>query len=228
MEISCTHCQTKVNIPDEKIPKGRKASLLCPKCKQRIHIMPVENSIDTTGSTVNTNAQPQTPNIIPQAATPEYDASNKPFDFLDENAKTALLCVSHPIASELALKIMNSMQYHIENVDNRQTALTRMKYHLFNVLIIDDDFDINRQGCKNILEYLIELDMMSRRKIVVFLLSKRLSTGDNMASFQLSVNQTMNIGKLNGMEVLIKRTIKEHEQFYSIFNESLKKTGKAT
>ncbi len=246
MEISCTHCRTKLNVPDEKIPKGRKASLICPKCKQRIHIIPEEDSACApqsedsrregrrregkrreTGKESTLNAK-HTKKIKSQPMTPQYDASDKPFDFLDENAKTALLCISHPHAAELAVKIMNSMQYHIENAGNIQTALTRMKYHLFNVLIIDEDFDINRRGYNKILEYLNELDMTSRRKMVVLLLSKHLRTMDNMASFHLSVNQIMNLGKISGMELLLKRTIKEHEQFYAIFNESLKKTGKAS
>ncbi|MBF0201844.1 MAG: zinc-ribbon domain-containing protein [Desulfamplus sp.] len=235
MEISCIHCKTRVNVPDQKIPKGRKASLVCPKCRQKIHIIPGEDGsytpIDGKGekqAKVSSKSPSKVPSQTYQPPTPAYSASNKPFEVLDENSKTALLCISHPHALELAGKIMNSMQYHTESVDNVEKALTYMKFHLFNIIILDEDFDTNRRGSSHIIDFLNELEMMSRRKVIVFLLSRTQSTMDNMASFNFSVNQIMNLGKLNGMEGLLKRTIKEHDQFYSVFNDSLKKIGKAT
>jgi len=221
MEIACNHCNTQFNIPDEKIPKGRKASMLCPKCKQRIHII--------TGEEGAQNVEPPTvPNPRQEHETPAYNAADRPFGILDKNAKTALLCIAYPHANEIAVKIMNSMQYHIMNVDDVQTALKSMTYHLFNIIILDEDFDINRRGCRQIMEYLNELDMMSRRKIVVLLISKNLHTMDNMAAFHASVNQIVNYKQVNSMESLLQRTITEHEQFYAVYNESLKKLGKVT
>jgi len=219
MEIACNHCNTQFNIPDEKIPKGRKASMLCPKCKQRIHII--------TGEEGAQNVEPPTvPNPRQEHETPAYNAADRPFGILDKNAKTALLCIAYPHANEIAVKIMNSMQYHIMNVDDVQTALRSMTYHLFNIVILDEEFDINRRGCRHIMEYLNELDMMSRRKIVVLLISKSMHTMDNMAAFHASVNQIINYKQVNSMESLLQRTIIEHDQFYTVYNETLKKLGK--
>ncbi|MBF0302508.1 MAG: zinc-ribbon domain-containing protein [Desulfamplus sp.] len=221
MEIACNHCQTRFNIPDDKLPKGRKVSLQCPKCKQRIQIIPGEEGIQS----VQTSVIP-VPNAHQEQSTPVYDAADKPFGILDKNAKTAMICVSYPHAKEVAVKILNSMQYHILNVDNIQTALKSMTYHLFNVIIVDDDFDINRQGYNQIMEYLNALDMMSRRKIVILLISKNMHTMDNMAAFHLSVNQILNYKQVNSMESILQRTILEHDQFYTVYNESLRKIGK--
>ena len=35
MEIVCQNCQSKFNLPDQKIPADRSASLPCPKCKNK-------------------------------------------------------------------------------------------------------------------------------------------------------------------------------------------------
>lgn len=220
MEIACTHCETQFTIPDEKIPKGRKASMLCPKCKQRIHII--------TGEEGAQSVEPPPAAAPPrqESDTAVYNAADRPFGILDKNAKTALLCIAYPHANDMALKIMNSMQYHIMNVDNVQTALKSMTYHLFDIIIIDEDFDINRRGCRHILEYLNELDMMSRRKIVVLMISKSVHTMDNMAAFHASVNQIINYKQVNSMESLLQRTILEHDQFYTVYNETLRKLGK--
>ena len=36
MEIICDQCERKLNVPDEKIPEGRKVTVTCPGCKQKI------------------------------------------------------------------------------------------------------------------------------------------------------------------------------------------------
>ena len=231
MEIACSHCHTRVNIPDEKIPKGKKFSVTCPKCKEKIHIVPGENGPGASGE-LNRHPPNEThsapANQPAQQMTAEYDAADKPFDFLDADAKTALLCIANPQAGTLAHGILSNMAYHIEKVDDIETALTRMKYHLFNVIIADDEFDMNRRGCAQLIKYLNEMDMTFRRKMVVLLLSSRLRSMDNMASFHLSVNQILNMNQITGMENLLQRTLNEHKQFYGIFNESLKKLGKAS
>jgi predicted Zn finger-like uncharacterized protein len=221
MEIACNHCQTQFSIPDEKLPKGRKVSLQCPKCRQRIHILPGEEG----SQSVQSNATSMS-NIGQEHDTPVYNAADKPFGILDKNAKTAMLCIAYPHANEVAVKILNSMQYHILNVDNVQTAIKSMTYHLFNVIIVDDDFDLNRKGCYQIIEYLNSLDMMLRRKIIAQLISKSIHTMDNMAALHASVNQILNYKQVNSMESLLQRAILEHEQFYAVYNDSLRKLGK--
>lgn len=222
MEIACNHCQTQFNIPDEKLPKGRKVSLQCPKCRQRIHIIPGEEGSQSIQSNVTSVAK-----IGQEHDTPAYNAADKPFGILDKNAKTAMICIAYPHANEVAVKILNSMQYHILNVDNVQTAIKSMTYHLFNVIIVDDDFDLNRKGCYQIMEYLNSLDMMLRRKIIAQLISKSIHTMDNMAALHASVNQVVNYKQVNSMESLLQRAILEHEQFYAVYNDSLRKLGKS-
>ena len=35
MEVSCAQCNTKLNVPDEKIPKDQMIRINCPKCKNK-------------------------------------------------------------------------------------------------------------------------------------------------------------------------------------------------
>ncbi|MBF0211090.1 MAG: zinc-ribbon domain-containing protein [Desulfamplus sp.] len=222
MEIACNHCQTQFKIPDEKIPKGKKVSFPCPKCKEPINIL--------VGEDGRQNSQPaaSASNAREDGDTPEYNVANRPFGdmLLDKGAKTAMLCVANPTANEAAVKTINSMKYHVLNVGNVQTAITSMTYHLFNIIIVDEDFDITQKGYRRLMEYLNQLDMMSRRKIVVFLISKNIYTMDNMASLHSSVDQVVNHNQINSMESLLQRTILEHEQFYAVYNDSLIKLGK--
>ncbi len=223
MEISCNNCQTQFNISDQKIPKGRKVSLQCPKCKERIQIVVGDEGIQNSESTPTSIG-----NVRQENDTPDYNIANRPFGdiLLDKNAKTAMLCIANPHVNDVAVKIMNSMKYYILNVGNIQTTLTSMTYHLFNMIMVDDDFDINQKGYIRLINYLNELDMMSRRKIIVVLISKHIHTMDNMAALHSSVNQIVNHSQVNSMESLLQKTILEHDQFYAVYNDSLRKLGK--
>ncbi len=48
MKISCSSCLKSYNIPDEKLPKGKKVSFPCPNCKEKImlDLRPKEQQID--------------------------------------------------------------------------------------------------------------------------------------------------------------------------------------
>ena len=81
MDVACEKCQGKFTIPDEKVPKGQAFSLTCPKCNNKILF----------------DAQPQPDSdlgkiIFDEIASASYDASDKPFDFVEEGVETALLC----------------------------------------------------------------------------------------------------------------------------------------
>ncbi len=223
MEITCTGCSTKLNIPDHKIPKDKKASFLCPKCKQRLYITP--DSPENTGE--NHPGPGEAAAEEPVVGTPDYDVTQRPFDYLDDNAETALICLGDPTTGLHARTALENMKYHIEKVVDVRTALTRMKYHVFNIILVDETFDAAHSGSRILLQELKELDMGLRRQIVVVLISQNLRTQDNMTALSNSVNQVLNTKDMASNALnLLKKSMKDHEQFYAIFNEILKKTGK--
>ena len=234
MEIICTACTTKINIPDHKIPKGKKSSFLCPKCKQRLYINPdqpgetgLKDSPDAQGTAAGKGAA-AAPAGQAAPVTPDYDVAERPFDFLDDDAETALICLGNKRSAGHARAALEQMKYHIEAVDDIKTALTRMKYHLFNIILVDETFDQPYKGTGILLQELKNLDMSLRRKIVVILISDTLRTQDNMAALNNSVNLTINQKEMASKALkLLQKSLKDHEQFYAIFNETLKKMGKS-
>jgi len=225
VEITCTGCSAKLNIPDHKIPKDKKSSFLCPKCKQRLYIDPGVLENVTSRDPISWKTTPVEP--APQSSTPDYDAAERPFDYLDDDAETALICLGAPDMATHARSALEQMNYHIEEVKDIRTALTRMKYHLFNIIVVDETFDTEHIGSRTLLQKLKELDMSLRRQIVVILISKTLRTQDNMAALHASVNQIINYREMTSKSLnIFKKTLKDNGQFYAIFNESLKKMGK--
>ena len=95
MNISCEKCQSKFKIPDEKIPKGQKFSLTCPQCNAKVVVDSRSDSppsSDSNSVSLDKNKAEKEKTIIDEVDADSYDASDKPFDFIEEGVKTALLC----------------------------------------------------------------------------------------------------------------------------------------
>jgi len=212
MDIICEHCHTKLSIADNKIPMGKKASFLCPKCRQKVYIIPT----DKNSESLNTKFDPDT-NVLDMASeststgeSVDYDAADKPFDFLDEDARTALICMQDGESKKMLENAFGKMKYHIISVNHVTTALTRMKYHLFDSIVLNDNFDLNNRGTATVLNYMQTLNMGVRRRIFAVLVSGKYHTADNMAAFHESVNLIINKKDLNNMEKIFLRNFREY------------------
>jgi predicted Zn finger-like uncharacterized protein len=93
MEIICESCQSKFRIADEKLPKDKTAFLKCPKCQNRISVPPAAKEPDGSDSP----AFEEDFFSFDEDESDGYEASDKPFDFVEEEGKTALLCESDPM-----------------------------------------------------------------------------------------------------------------------------------
>ncbi len=232
MLIICEHCHAKFNIDENKIPAGKKASFLCPKCKGKIFIddksmepgIPRKSEKEQKNPLKNKKNSKQ--DILTIDENADYDIANRPFEYLDENAKTILICVQNDELSPIVQKSFIEMDYHIITANFVSTALIRMKYHLFNSIFLSDDFDPKNNGASILLNYIKKLNMDMRRKIFVTLLTGKYQTADSMAAFHASINLIINNKDIKNLKRIFLGSVREYEKFYSVFNESMKKIGK--
>jgi len=221
MDITCDNCQSKFKIPDEKIPKGQIFSVACPKCKNKI-------SIDARFEDEKPfEAEQKENNIIERVAASSYDASEKPFDFIEEGVETALLCEMDPNLCSKMKAAIEDMGYHIRESKNPIDALKQMRFHVFDMVVINENFGTKNLNENNVLRYLDRMDIDIRRNIFVALITERFRTGDNMMAFNKSVNVVINRKNIDEIQKILKRSITENKAFYRIFKESMIKTGRA-
>ncbi len=215
MDIICTNCSSKFRIPDEKIPVGRVTHLPCPKCKGRISINPAKKS---DGGIVA---------FEQSGENGSYDASDKPFDFIEEEGLTALLCEQNPLARISIQNALDLMDYQITITKNARDALKRMRYHVYDLIVVDENFDTKNPDSNGVLIYLERLTMAVRRKIFAAMISNRYRTMDNMMAFHASVNLIINIKNIEDIGKILSRSITDAELFYRIYKETLKEFRKA-
>ena len=116
MNIICENCQSKFKIADEKIPAGKRATVACPKCKGKISLGDKMGAAATRASFVDANSNGS------------YDASEKPFDFIEEEGLTALVCESNPLVQTTITEALELMEYQITKAESTRDALKRMRY----------------------------------------------------------------------------------------------------
>ena len=217
MEIICESCQSRFKIADEKLPKDKTAFLKCPKCKNRISVAPPSEdpNADAAGDLEEDFFS------FDEEDGDLYDASDKPFDFVEEEGKTALLCEFDPMIKKTITPVLDVLEYHITEVKNSREALKTMRYHNYDLIVVNEYFDAKNPDANGVLIYLERLNMAIRRDIFVALISRRFRTMDNMMAFQKSVNMIVNVDNVADFDKILRRGMADAGIFYQAYKDCL-------
>lgn len=215
MDIICDSCKGKFRISDNKIPADKVAKVRCPKCKNKISIGP------------RSAGTPDMSEAFAAFTGEAYDASEKPFDFIEEEGKTALVCETETPLKKKITDDLNLMEYHITETHSGREALKKMRYHNYDLIVVDETFNCNSAKENVILLYLERLNMALRRNIFVTLVSRNFRTMDQMAAFRYSVNLIINHINVTDFGKILSRAITDHDMFYRNYIDALKDSGRA-
>ncbi len=212
MNITCESCDSKFNIPEEKIPKEGQASFRCPKCKGRIVIPPKKEA-------------------APKETGPSFDAgsfdeSDKSFDFIEEEGKTALICEPSDDGFKKIRTVVELLEYHPTRAESTMDALKKLQYHTYDVVVINEAFDTPPGSPNRVQAYLGQLPMNDRRGTLAVLITERFKTMDSMAAFNNSVNLVVNPADMDNIGRILERGIAENTLFFQPLGDAHKKIGK--
>ncbi len=230
MKVECEKCNSRFTIPDEKIPKEQAFSVTCPKCNNKIAIDSRSDAASSPQKAPKAPAKPESDagqTIFDEVDSDSYDAADKPFDFLEEGVETALLCEQDKTVRAKIKAALDNMGYHTTEPESPKDVLKQMRFHVFDMVVLNERFGAQNPDANNILRYLDRLTMATRRNIYVTLITDRFRTMDNMAAFHKSVNLVVNLSNVDEIEKILKRGVADNVAFYRVFKESLTKTGRA-
>lgn len=222
MEITCEKCQAKLKLPDDKIPKDRPAKLTCPKCKNKlsVSVTPAAEKEQPAASTSGGSGFD-----FDYDYSDKFETSDKAFDFIEDEGKTALICETDPEIIATMKPVLEFMEYHITEVKDSRDAIKQMRYHNFDLILINEKFDARDPDANGVLIYLSRLHMSMRRNIFVTMITNRYRTMDFMMTLNKSVNLIVNTENLNQFEGILKKGLSDGDMFYRIYSETLKSTG---
>jgi hypothetical protein len=118
------------------------------------------------------------------------------------------------------------MNYHIMESAIDREALKNMCFHIYDLIVIDENFTVGAPGNNEVLNYLQNLSAVTRRNTMVTLFTDNNRMMDNMAALNQSVDLVINKKNINDFAVIIKRGLDDNKSFYNVFRETLKNTGR--
>ncbi|MCJ8500447.1 MJ0042-type zinc finger domain-containing protein [Desulfatitalea alkaliphila] len=219
MEVVCDNCQGKLRIADDKVPAGKTAFVKCPRCQSRVSV---------SGAVPAPEPEPEEAPAslddlfdFTEEDGEAYDAAEKPFDFIEEEGKTAMVCEADALIREKLRPTLDLLEYHITEVPNSREALKKMRYHTYDLILLNEYFDTRDPDANAILIYLERQPMETRRNIFVTLLTTRYRTMDHMTAFQKSVNMILNLRNIDDIDKILQRGMADYGLFYKVFKESV-------
>ncbi len=158
--------------------------------------------------------------ICDQIASEQYDAAEKPFDFIEEEGKTALVCATDGALREAVGGPLKLLGYHLTLCESVRQALKNMRYHDYNLIVVDEFFDAATPEANGVLIYLERLGMEDRRDIFVVLVSRRHRSMDQMMALRNSVNLVFHPDDMAEFGKILLRAISDFSIFYRPFREA--------
>ena len=162
----------------------------------------------------------------PDSVAEEIDYSGRPFGYKDAINETAMICENDPVIRQKIISTLKSLDFNVIEAATYKEVLKYLNFHTFNVIVVNENFDTGTGGINNVLNYMEQLPMSTRRQIFVVLISTTFATMDYMHSFNKSVNLIINQDDITELALILKKEIEENDYFYHSFKEFYRKHGK--
>lgn len=219
MNITCEKCNGKFNFPDAKVPENRTLTLSCPRCSNKLSVGPRGGASISTAMGFE-EGDDRKPTISFDEKEPDsYDDDERPFDFMEEEGLTAIVCMMDPERREKVRIALDLLEYSLTHATDTREALKSMRYHNYDVVVVDEMFDTKNPDVNGVLIYLNRQPMAARRQMTVFLMSDSHRTRDEMVAFYKSVNMVVNNRDIEKIDSILEKGVRENALFYRIYNE---------
>jgi predicted Zn finger-like uncharacterized protein len=127
MEITCDSCNTRLNLPDEKIPKDQTVRISCPKCKNKITLDP-RKTADKEPSTTEPSSESQRSSESEEEGYSYDDYSDdEALEFFEEDAKLSLVMSNDTEDAEMIKRSVEELGYKYISASDTRDALGKMR-----------------------------------------------------------------------------------------------------
>ncbi len=240
MEVVCDQCKTKLNIPDEKLPRDQVVRIACPKCKNKIAIdtrtpSPAESERDVAALEEPDSTGGFHLKFIESKRDKQPDegysysdyGEDKALDFYEEGTKLALVMAGEPEQAQKIREVLDGLGYKGIVTPNTRDAIGKMRFHHFDLIFLCEGFDGQSLENSPVINHVNRMPMSVRRTVFFALMAEKFKSMDNMMAFAMSANVVINPKDMDRLALILKKATLENEKFYKVFTDILAQLGKA-
>jgi CheY-like chemotaxis protein len=148
-------------------------------------------------------------------ATPDFQAQ-----------RLVMVCVEAPERQAVIKAALDQLGLTMFPVKTTEEAVERLRREVFEVVILDEQFQGSSALDNEVLQGIQTLQMSQRRYMFVVLLGREYKTFDNMMAFSRSVNVVVNLNDLPHLPAILRKGVQDNNEFYRVFREMLAEVGK--
>ena len=226
MTVTCPSCNASLNIPDDRIPRGKVVTAACPRCKGPITIDATapEPSEPSPSPSPPPAAAPAPPAAARPAGPPPGPEGESTQTAEERRQPQALVCVPAGQEQAQVLASLKELGFAPQVVETTEVALEKLRFTPFVLAVIRDGFG----GDDNpVVTHVAQMGMMIRRNMLVALISPGARSNDPPSAYSRSVELLLPPGDLGQLTVDLRRALAEKEQVYRAYKDILQQMGKA-
>jgi len=137
-----------------------------------------------------------------------------------ERRRRALVCAGSAFGGD-AVGALRRAGYDVSVAAESGEAVERMREDLFDVLVLDPEFDTRTQGALRVGRELSSMRTAERRRIVFVMLSNTVRTGDAHAAFLAGANLIVSMKEVADLPRVLEKNICDLNELYRDFNKAL-------
>ncbi|TVQ97156.1 MAG: hypothetical protein EA399_14255 [Desulfovibrionales bacterium] len=196
MRLTCPHCQSPLNLPDDKVPKGQRFKLTCPQCTKPF-------IVDPENKTAQTAVPPPEPD--PPAHTEEME-------FYPPGAKVAFLFVQDPDWVTALKHCLKQREYHVAVAGDQAEALRRIDAVGYHLIFIEQT-----PGAVDVVRRVHAWAGIQRRSVNVILIGHEFQSLHPRAAFRHGVNGYFHHADSQNTPWLVQSAIDGYDEFYKVW-----------
>ncbi|HBF43211.1 MAG TPA: hypothetical protein DDW42_06190 [Desulfobacteraceae bacterium] len=217
MEVICSSCKAKLIVSDKKIVPGKRVIITCPRCKNKLVLEPYSHEEKQLPTVTKKKSEPR----------PSYVEKDTLLESYDEGIKLAMVMANETKQVEKLGRSVKSLGYKYISAHNTGEAISKIRLHHFDLVILCDGFDGIEIKQNPVLQYLNHISMSIRRNIFLAMIGNSFDTMDNMISFAMSANVVINWKDVDKLTAILEKAISDNKRFYKVFKDTLTEIGKA-
>ena len=233
MEVSCTGCGKKYRIDEGKLPASGKAVIKCPGCGSRIELkVPDVKESQAAEASQGYSIGSEQPDPAPVQSREEpagdYSTASQAeaddeagFEFFEPGTKTALVfCPDYEAMTQIE-KALQQEEYQVRSISSAGEVQARYRYHIYDLLVIYQSGPEPEDRLRRILQWINNVNMEIRRRVLVLHISMNGNRYDAMQAFSMGVDATLSPLDIAVLPEVLVKVEEARETRYRIFNECL-------